>query len=249
MGRRFSPFLLNFLLIAHLLGLMGCSEKGTTGDTIPPGVPVILPAPAENSWDETGTDAVPDGDWIQLVWLSRPESDLQGYRIYRWTPPADILTHLATKRLGSGDFDTTYEDQSVDIGVRYFYQVSAFDQSGNESARSDTVDYMLISKLSSEALTAPRGEIDGRQPTFSWISTGESVENHLRVYDALNHRTVWVSSGHDPFSSPHSVLYNDDGTALDSLLIPGREYWWRVDRQGSELRSGSESKWVSFTIR
>jgi hypothetical protein len=241
---------LGLLAAAHLTGLVGCSKKSTPADTIPPGAPVLLPTPADSAWDETGTDAIPGEDWIQLVWLGQPEPDLEGYRIYRWTPPHEIPTLLDTKTLGTGDNDTTYKDTSVQIGVRYHYQVTALDRTGNESAKSDTADYMLIPKLSPENLIEPRGpDVEERQPTFSWISTGESLQNHLRVYDVLEEQTVWVSSGHNPFSSPHAVLYNDDGTAAQSLLIPGREYWWRVDRQGSALRSGSESNWVSFTVR
>lgn len=249
MGRKASPIFLGLLLTAYLSALAGCSKKSTQTDTTPPGPPTLLPPPADSSWDETGTDAIPEEDWIQLVWLSRPESDLRGYRIYRERPSYEILSLLATKALGSGDCDTVWEDQSVEIGARYNYQVSAFDQAGNESAKSDTVDYMLISKLTWEDLTSPRGEIDERRPTFSWTSTGESMGNYLRVYDVLAERTVWVSPVQNPFSSPHSLVYNQDGTAADSLLISGREYWWRVDRQGSELRSGSESNWVSFTVR
>ena len=240
---------LGLLLTAHLLSLAGCSEKSTRGDTTPPGIPILLPAPSDTCWDETGTDAVPGEDWIQLTWLDQTEPDLWGYRIYRWTPPYEIPTLLDSKILGSGNNDTTYEDTSVEIGVRYCYQLTALDRAGNESAKSDTVDYMLIPKLSPENLLAPRGNIVERQPTFSWISTGESLQNHLRVYDVLEEQTVWVSPGHNPFSSPHAVLYNDDGTATQSLLIPGREYWWRVDRQGSALRSGSESHWVSFSVQ
>jgi hypothetical protein len=237
------------LLITALLTWTGCTEKSTSTDTTPPGTPALLPSPPDSAWNEMGTDAIPAEDWIELAWLKGSESDLRGYRIYRSTPPNEFLTLLTTKILGIGDLDTVYQDSTVEIGLRYKYQITAFDQAGNESAASDTVDYMLISKLSSENLTSPRGEIQERQPVFSWISTGQSLQNHLRVYDVLEDRTIWVSSGHDPFSSPHSVLYNDDGQASHTLLFLGREYWWRVDREGTELRSGSESNWVSFTVR
>ena len=249
MPRKHQHMFLGFLLTAYLLGLAGCSDKSTPADTTPPDPPVLLPSPADSSWDETGTDAIPDDNYIQLVWLMGSEDDLSGYKIYRSSPPLEILTLLATKTLGSGVCDTVYDDQSVEIGVRYSYIVTAFDQAGNESEWSEEMDYMLIPKLSDENLTSPRGEIGERQPTFIWISTGESMANYLRVYDVLDERTVWVSPGQNPFSSPHSLLYNEDGMAADTLLTPGRQYWWRVDRQGSELRSGSESRWVSFTVK
>ena len=248
MDRKSDLIILGLLLTVYLLGMTGCSQKSTPADTTPPSPPVLLPSPADSSWDETGTDAIPQEDWIQLVWLNRPEPDLKGYRIRRCTDE-EMSTLLATKTLGSTDCDTVYQDQSVEIGVRYYYQVTAFDQAGNESAASDTVDYMLIPKLAQENFTSPRGEIEEREPVFSWTSTGEAMENYLRVYDVLEERTVWVSPGQNPFATPHFVRYNEDGTAADSLLIPGHQYWWRVDRRGSELRSGSESNWVSFTVR
>jgi hypothetical protein len=201
MGRKYTLIFLGLLAAAYLASLASCSKKSTPADTTPPGAPVLLPAPADSSWDETGTDAIPEEDWIQLVWLGQPEPDIERYRIYRWTPPYEIPTPLDTKPLGAGDSDTTYKDTSVQIGVRYHYQVTALDGAGNESTKSDTVDYMLIPKLSAENLTAPRGQIDERQPIFSWISTGESLQNHLRVYDVLEARTVWVSPVHHPTRS------------------------------------------------
>jgi hypothetical protein len=225
----------------------GC-EKSTPSDTTAPDPPVILPPPADSSWDETGTDAVPEEDWIQVTWLSNQEDDLRGYRVYRSSPPLNLDTLLVTLTVGGAEEDTLFDDTTVALGIRYTYTVTAFDRSGNESGASEEVDYLLISKLDAENLMSPRGTISDRRPTFTWTSTGESIENILRVYDSDQGRTVWVSEGQNPFSSPHQLPYDDDGTAADSLLTPGHEYWWRVDRTGSEYRSGSESNWVSFTI-
>jgi hypothetical protein len=232
-----------FLLFCYA----GC-EKSTPTDTTAPAAPVLLPSPADSARDETGTDAIPAEDWIQVVWLANSENDMRGYNIYRSSPPQGILTLLATKSLGSGEPDTVFEDTMVELGVRYSYMVTAYDRAGNESAGSQEVDYLLIPKLSDENLSAPRGQITESRPEFSWTSTGESIENYLRVYDTVEQRTVWVSQGQNPFSSPHSLIYNENGTAIDTALVRGREYWWRVDRTGSELRSGSESHWVSFRI-
>jgi hypothetical protein len=238
-----------FVLLAGLLMISACSDKGTPADVTPPTAPVLLPPPPDSAKDETGTDAIPEEDWIQLVWLANSEKDLQGYKIYRNSPPLETLNLLASTTVGSAESDTTYEDRSVDIGVRYVYAITAYDRSGNESSRSQEVNYMLIAKLSNENLLSPRGEIAERRPTFVWTSTGVSIENRLRVYDVAAKSSIWVSPGQNPFQSPHALPYDEDGTATDSLLVPGREYWWRVDQTGSELRSGSESRWVSFAVR
>jgi hypothetical protein len=242
-----SRTILTFCGLLAMAVLWGC-EKSTPSDTTAPEPPVLLQPPPDSAVDETGTDAVPEADWIRVTWLSNQEDDLQGYRIYRSSPPLNLDTLLAVQRVGSAETDTVFDDSSVNLGLRYTYTVTAFDRSGNESGESAPVDYLLIPKLGVENLTSPRGTIAERRPVFVWTSTGESIENTLRVHDPDQDRTVWVSGGQNPFSSPHELIYNADGTAADSLLIPGREYWWRVDRTGSELRSGSESNWVSFTI-
>jgi len=227
--------------------LSGC-EKSTPSDTTAPDPPVLLPTPPDSAWDETGTDAMAEADWIRVTWLSNQEDDLSGYKIYRSSPPLNLDTLLAVQTVGSAEADTLFDDTSLSLGVRYTYMVTAFDLSGNESGASEEVNYMLIPKLDAENLISPRGTVSDRRPVFTWTSTGESVENYLRVYDSDQDRTVWVSEGQNSFSSPHELIYNADGTAADSLLLPRHEYWWRVDRTGSELRSGSESNWVSFTI-
>lgn len=249
MDRRSHLILLGVLPILFLTGAMGCSEKSTNTDTTPPAPPVQLASPPDDSWDETGTDAIPEEDLIQLVWRMGDEEDLAGYQVFRSSPPFEILSLLATKSVGGAEPDTIYQDRDVELGVRFAYAIKAFDRAANKSANSNEVDYMLIAKLGDEDLLSPRGETADRRPIFSWTSTGESIENYLRVYDVLEERTVWVSPGQDPFTSPHELIFNEDGTASDSLLIAGRQYWWRVDRSGSELRSGSESHWVSFEVR
>ncbi len=71
---------------------------------------------------------------IELSWQRSPESDLQGYYIYRSTnngPP---------QRLGTLVNVPTYTDRQVEHGKTYSYQVSAVDQKGNESAKSSSAE-------------------------------------------------------------------------------------------------------------
>jgi hypothetical protein len=74
------------------------------------------------------------GGLISLFWPANPEPDVIGYHIYRsedetsWTKvtPRPITT-------------ITFSDKQVQIGKRYFYQIVAVDNAGNESPRSETV--------------------------------------------------------------------------------------------------------------
>ena len=75
-----------------------------------------------------------------MSWNANSESDLAGYRIYVGT------------RSGSygfvGPFEvtkgTSFTVPNLPLGTTYFFAVSAFDKSGNESAKSAEVSKSLF---------------------------------------------------------------------------------------------------------
>jgi endoglucanase len=75
---------------------------------------------------------------VSLFWPSNSEPDLAGYNIYRSEdeslPPEQWLK--LTPRLHT---PTTFRDDKVQVGKKYYYQLTAVDTSGNESARSVTI--------------------------------------------------------------------------------------------------------------
>ncbi|MDP9053957.1 MAG: hypothetical protein M3N93_06590 [Acidobacteriota bacterium] len=73
--------------------------------------------------------AVPGTRSIELVWDRNTEKDFAGYRVYR-----------NGKKLAEGLTGPTYSDRDVAPGVKYQYQTTAVDTSGNESARSQSVE-------------------------------------------------------------------------------------------------------------
>jgi hypothetical protein len=95
-------------------------------DTFPPAVPTGLAAVA------TAADS-PTGPSIDLSWVPVTEADLSGYAVYRregdgpWqriSPPQPVV--------GPG-----FHDPQVQPGHTYRYAVTAIDQLGHESARSE----------------------------------------------------------------------------------------------------------------
>jgi hypothetical protein len=93
----------------------------TAIDKFPPSVPASITALAGPSS-------------IELSWQRSPESDLQGYYVYRSTnngPP---------QRLGNLVNVPTFTDRQVEHGKTYSYRVSAVDQKGNESAKSSVAE-------------------------------------------------------------------------------------------------------------
>ena len=75
---------------------------------------------------------------VSLFWPSNAEPDLSGYLIYRsedeQAPPENWLK--LTPRLHT---PTTFRDDKVIVGRRYYYRLTAVDIFGNESAPSPVV--------------------------------------------------------------------------------------------------------------
>jgi len=72
-----------------------------------------------------------------LFWPANSEPDLQGYNVYR--SESEQAPMASWVKLNPRLITTmTFRDDRVDIGKRYFYQLTAVDTAGNESARSET---------------------------------------------------------------------------------------------------------------
>ncbi len=75
---------------------------------------------------------------LSLFFPANPEPDVAGYNIYRSTDanlPKDQWTKLNSELLTR----TTFQDERVESGRRYFYYLTAVDQAGNVSAPSEVV--------------------------------------------------------------------------------------------------------------
>jgi hypothetical protein len=105
------------LATAGCLDLDGDEVVLVPADVTPPGVP-------------SGLRSITGDGEVQLSWNPNLEEDLAGYKVY-WSPapagPYELMATAAIPRDG---------DRDVDNGRTYFYAVTAFDDSGNESELS-----------------------------------------------------------------------------------------------------------------
>jgi len=75
---------------------------------------------------------------LSIFFPANPETDVAGYNIYRSTDPGlpkDKWTKLNTELLTK----TTFQDEKVESGKRYYYYLTAVDQAGNVSSPSEVV--------------------------------------------------------------------------------------------------------------
>ena len=70
---------------------------------------------------------------IQVFWDENKEADLAGYFLYSGTEVNQL------KRSSSSITINRYVDESVVPGQSYYYQLTAVDQVGNESSKSEPV--------------------------------------------------------------------------------------------------------------
>lgn len=75
---------------------------------------------------------------LSIFFPANPEPDVAGYNIYRSTDPA-LAKELWIKLTRTPLTRTTFQDENVEAGKKYYYYLTAVDNSGNVSAPSEVV--------------------------------------------------------------------------------------------------------------
>jgi hypothetical protein len=146
-------------------------------DTAPPAAPTGLAAELEN-----GTEA-------RVRWSTNAEPDLAGYTVYRSLTPSGPFQAISPAGLTSAEFlDTTIPAGSSGV----WYQVSATDVSGNESARSATLAVSLVTQAATvfELQPAYPNPSRGSDPVVIPLNvpTAGAGGAEILVMDAGGHR-------------------------------------------------------------
>ncbi len=81
-----------------------------------------------------GLTAVAAVNSVELAWERNTEDDFVGYHIYRSTDGR------AFERIAGPIEAPTYSDHAVEAGKKYSYAVTAIDNAGNESRRSEPAE-------------------------------------------------------------------------------------------------------------
>jgi len=79
---------------------------------------------------------------LSIFFPANPEPDVAGYNIYRSTDP-DLPKSQWTKLNGALLTRTTFQDEKVESGKRYYYYLTAVDETGNVSAQSEVVSEVV----------------------------------------------------------------------------------------------------------
>jgi fibronectin type 3 domain-containing protein len=205
-----APRVNRVLLLALLPAFMlaGCRGYGSAGNgggggTLAPAAPM-------------GLAATPTNAQVTLNWTA--SSGATGYYVKRSTTSGGSYTQIAAPTA------TTYADNAVTNGTKYFYVVSAYNSYG-QSANSAEVSATLVAPVTPPAvpigLTATPGNA---QVTLSWTASAGATSYNVK-------RSTTNGSGYTQIASPPTTNYSD------SALTNGTTYYYVV----SALNAAGES--------
>ncbi len=190
-------------------------------DTAPPAAP-------------SGLGAAPQSGSVLVSWSPNAEPDLEGYSVYRSTVSGSGYTRIS----GSLVSGTQFVDWSLPVGANeLYYQVTATDQNGNESGRSQETRVSLSAGSITWAFSTPYPNPSSGLVNFPVTAPSSGAAGaKIEVLDAAGHRVRVLHLGN---LLPGAQLVSWDGTNDDGAsLAPG------IYR--ARLRVGGSDLWVHF---
>lgn len=236
------------ILMIAFFAFSNC-EDTTNSENPAPGKVLLVSKSPEDEAVETGIDAEyilgppPPRNGIIIQWHPVQDDDLAGYRVYRSiSDSSSAFALIATVRTQSvpGRIDTSYLDQSVISGTRYYYRISAEDAE-QEGPKSSAADYKLENVCILHFPPPPSGAFEWEWPinqqpdSFIFRLSRQTL---FGTYDVL---LIKKFSDYSP--TPNWTLSE---LGLDSL--EAGQYLWRIDIIGSEDNNGSESELSPFSV-
>ncbi len=118
---------------------------------------------------------------ITVAWTANTEADLAGYNVYRAATAAGPFTTKVNAALIAKPA-VSYLDASAPQGVASYYQLSAVDTFGNESARSATVNAVRPDTTAPVAVTGVTATGAQTGNTVNWAARTEADLAGYNVY-------------------------------------------------------------------
>ncbi len=178
----------------------GLSTILTATDSTAPAAPTGLSA------------AVGTGKSVSLHWADNTDDDFAEYGVYRHT--SDLpgsATKIAEVRA------SRFVDAEVTLGQQYYYWVSAFDRSENQSAKSTGVSAMPV--------VVPPGEVDPTAPSTPAAPTFSSDTTYLAGDGAVRASIVITNPAMPAGGVILNLLYQRSGASqwqiADQVAVGG----------------------------
>jgi hypothetical protein len=139
---------------------------------------------------------------VRISWLGNAEADLEGYKVYYGTSTHSYQEYIDIGRVTSADIDGLSE------GVTYYFAVTAYDITGNESAYSQEVQTSIPVQGGDTTDggngTPPGGDTGDLEPQAD--SDSDGIPDNVEV--------LWSLDLNNPLDS----LFDADGDGIVNLV-------------------------------
>jgi hypothetical protein len=186
-------------------------------------------------WDWHGDQAPPSapngvhggkrGGRPLLSWAPNPEPDLAGYTVYRTLTEGGTYTRLNAGLLTVPE----YEDATVPPGTEnVWYEVTATDATGNESARSSAVSLSLVDETTAWAMEPgyPNPSRAGATVSIPLVAPVGGGHARLEIFNGAGQRVRLVDLGEVAPGSP--VVQWDGRSDGGREVAPGVYTAWLI---------------------
>ncbi len=175
---------------------------------------------------------------VTVSWEANSETDLAGYTIYYGTSSRDYAHKVVVGN------QTSYRVTGLKAGTRYYFAVTAFDFSGNESAFSEEVSVNIpedaaddaapaTGALAARAYNFPNPFKAGREATTIRYELSEEAPVTVEILDVGSRLVRRVVAGDLKAAGEHTED-RWDGRAEDGDLVATGIYLCRIRAGGSE---------------
>lgn len=188
----------------------------STGNSDPPDPPT--------GFTVYGYNLTEGSPYIKLSWQSNTETDLSHYNIYKSDDPQ---IRVQPSCFLDSTKDEYFRDDSIEVGIKYYYKITAVDKEPWEGNASDRKSDLALPK--SVLISPEDNENTGSIPTFKWKRVEEATRYKVIVQTDPESGEIWaviVSQSSD------STVIQQYGT--DPQLESGETYYWKVAAYSSD---------------
>lgn len=166
---------------------------------------------------------------ITLSWVHNIEEDLDHYNIYRAQNESEVAYSFSF--VNSAVLEN-YVDTDVEVGIDYFYRITAVEKGGWESASSPVENDRVLPKV---VIVSPVnfGYVS-KIPTFTWQKVDGAAKYKIVLKTSRIGGEFWNKTIN---STETNILYDGD----TELIINNRYYWEIGAISKTEINSVSEA--------
>ena len=146
----------------------------------------------------TGLTGIAGNEKVTLFWTANPEKDISKYYVYGGTDP------IPTSKIDSVNFGkNTTMITGLTNKTTYYYRISAFDRTGLESEKSDTISVTPDQKRAFTVKEDGSGDYTDIQGAIDAAASGDTVYISGGTFDSIrvDSKSIEIIAGSGPGSS------------------------------------------------